>query len=92
MKPPALPGVVSLCAVGSVGSWCDLGYGLDGAIGQPGQHVDEVFADGDIEPAAALDNREDSGDLRTGLLTTEVQPVHAAKSDSTDILPISVMN
>jgi len=66
--------------VGGVGSWCELSHGLDGAIGQTRKDVFQVPADGDVEPAAALDHREDGGDLWTGFLAAQVQPVLPAKS------------
>ena len=64
-----------VCVLGSVGGRSKLGEGFDGAVGKAGEEFGEVAADGDIEPAAAFDDREDSGDLGAGLLTTEVQPV-----------------
>ena len=51
---------------------------VDGAIGEPGQRVGQVFADGDAEFAAALHNAEDSGDLWAGLFASQVQPVFSS--------------
>jgi hypothetical protein len=69
------------CAVDGVGSWCELGHDVDGAIGQSRQDFGQILADRDIEPPATLHDREDGGDLRPGLLATEVQPVLPTKSN-----------
>jgi len=44
------------------------GEGLDGTVGQTGEGVSQVAADGDIESAAAFDHREDGRYLRPSLL------------------------
>jgi hypothetical protein len=71
------------CAVGGVGIWCELDYGLDGAIGQSGQDGGRIIQDRDIEQATALDDREDGRDLRTSFFASKVQPVAGIKSDGT---------
>ena len=49
--------------------------GLDGAVGEAGKDIVKVFADWQAEPAAALDYREDGGDLGPCLLAAQMQPV-----------------
>jgi hypothetical protein len=44
------------------------GQGLDGAVGRSRQQVTKIAADGDIEPSAAFDDREDDGDFWSGFL------------------------
>ena len=61
--------------------WGELGEALDGSAGKPGQDIGEIFADGQAESAAAFDDGEDCGHLRSGLLTAEVDPVAAADGD-----------
>ena len=77
---------------GGVGGGCEFGEALDGAVGEAGEHVGQVFADGYAEPAAALDDGEDGGDFWAGLLASQVQPVLPSDGDSPDILPMSVKN
>ena len=62
------------CVYGGVGDGSDLGELLDGAIGQSGQHMGQVFSNGYTEFAAALDDQEDDGDLWPGLFAAHVQP------------------
>ena len=77
---------------GGVGGGCEFGEALDGAVGEAGEHVGEVFSDGDAEAATALDHGEDGGDFWTCLFTAQVQPVLPSDGDSPDILPMSVKN
>ena len=77
---------------GGVGGGCEFGEAQDGAVGEPGEHVSQVFADGHAKAAAALDDGEDGGDFWAGLFTAQVQPVLPPDRDSTNILPISMMN
>jgi hypothetical protein len=51
---------------GGVGCRGQVDQGLDGAIGHAGEHVGQILADGDREPAAALDDGEDGGDFGAG--------------------------
>lgn len=48
---------------------------MDGAVGQTGQDVGQILADGDIQFAAALDDAENGGDLWSRFFTSQVQPV-----------------
>ena len=45
-----------LAEFGSVGGRGQVGQGPDGAIGHAGENVGQILADGDREPAAALDH------------------------------------
>lgn len=64
-----------LTEFGGVGGRSEFGQGPDGAVGHTGEHVGQILADGDREPAAALDHGEDGGDFGTSLLASPVQPV-----------------
>jgi len=46
---------------------------VDGAVGEAWQHVGQIFANGHVQFAAALDDREDGGDLRAGFLASQMQ-------------------
>ncbi len=54
--------------VSGVGSWGERSKALDGAVGQSGQDISQVLADWNAKTTAALDHREDGGDLRAGFL------------------------
>jgi hypothetical protein len=58
-------------------SWSELGHALDRAVEQTGQHLEQVLSDGDAESTAALDNREDGGDLWASLLAADMDPIAA---------------
>lgn len=63
---PMLDGVVEsgirfLCHFGGAGGRDEFGQGVYGAVGQAGQHVGQVSADGHTEFAADLHDREDGG-------------------------------
>ena len=58
-----------------VGCWRAANQILDGAIGESGQRVGQVLADGDAQFAAALNDAEDGGDLGASLFASQVQPV-----------------
>ncbi len=45
-----------------------------------------------MQSPTGLDHRKDGGDLGSGVLVAEVDPVSAAYGDSPDILPMSVSN
>ena len=53
----------------------EFGKFLDREIVESWQHCGEVFAHRDIHSAAALDDREDGGYLRSGLGAANVDPV-----------------
>ena len=72
-----------LAEFGGVGGRGEVDQGLDGAIGHAGEHVGQILADGDREPAAALDDREDGGDFGASLLAPQVQPILASDGDRT---------
>jgi hypothetical protein len=65
---------------------------LDEAVGESGQDRGQVLADRQTESAAAFDDGEDRRDLGSSFLASKVHPVLPTDGDSTDILPISVMN
>ena len=67
-----------LCDCGGVGSWGELGQGLDGAISKAGQSVGQILANGDTEFSAALDDAEEGGDLWARLFASQVQPVFSS--------------
>jgi len=81
-----------LCLACGVGGWGELVEALDGAVGESGQNRGQVFANRQPDSAAALDDGEDRSHLGTSFLAAKVDPVTATDGDSTDILPISVMN
>jgi len=72
-----------LCHVGGVGRRREAGELLDGAIGQAGQHVGQVLANGYAQLAAALDEAEDRGDLRHRFFTSQVQTIPTADGNGT---------
>ena len=80
------------CRFGGVGHRGEFVQGLDGAIGQAGQHVGQIFTNGHVQLAATLDDAEDGGDLRSRFLAAQMQPVAPSNRDSPDILPMSVRN
>jgi hypothetical protein len=53
----------------------ELGQALDRAVEQTGQHLEQVLSDGDAESTAALDDREDGGDLWASLLAADMDPI-----------------
>jgi hypothetical protein len=61
---------------------------LDGAVGQAGQHIKQVFADGYAESAAALHDAKDGGYLGSRFLASEVQPVTPSDRDWAFIMPL----
>jgi len=52
---------------------------LDGHVCQSGQDLMKVFADRDLEPAAAFNHGEDRGHTRSGLLAADVYPVFSTQ-------------
>ena len=64
-----------LSEAGGVGGGGEFDERLDGAVSESGEDVGQVAAYGDIEPAAAFDNREDGSDLRSSFFASQVQPV-----------------
>ena len=56
----------------------EIGEALDGSVGESWKYGGEVVADGEPEPAAAFDDREDRSDLRSGLSAAYVDPVFSA--------------
>ena len=64
-----------LCLGGGVGCGGKVGQPVDGAIGEAGQHVCQVLANGNAQFAAALYDAEDGGDLGSGLFAAQVQPI-----------------
>ncbi len=72
--------------------WRNVGDFLNVPVGESGQDVVQVIADGDPEPAAAFNHGEDRGHTRSGLLAADVDPVFSTQSNSPDILPMSVKN
>jgi len=64
-----------LCHLDGVGGRGQLVQRLDGAVGQARQHVEQVFADGYAESAAALHDAKDGGYLGSSVLASEMQPV-----------------
>ena len=79
---------MSCCPCGG----CEISDLVNGPVGKSGQDLVQVVADRDPEPAAAFNHGEDRGHTRPGLLAADVDPVFSTQGDSTDILPISVMN
>ena len=51
---------------------------LKGSVGEAWQDVGEVIAYGDVEAATALDDGDDCGYSRPGLLTSDMDPVASA--------------
>jgi hypothetical protein len=80
------------CHLAGIGSWGEFGQGLDGAVGEAGQHIKQILANRNIQFAATLDDAEDSGNLWSRLFAAYMQPILPANSDSPDILPMSVRN
>ena len=54
--------------------------GLDGAVSQAGQDVSQVVADGDFEPAATFDHRQNCRHASSRLLASYMDPIFPAKS------------
>jgi hypothetical protein len=61
-----------VCHFGGVGSGGKASQLVDGAIGQAGQHVDQVLANGDAQFAATLYDAEDGDGLVSGLFASQV--------------------
>jgi len=81
-----------LCHSCGVGHRGEFGQRLDGAVGQTGQHIGQVLADGYAKLAAALHDGENGRYLGTRFLAADLQPVAPSDRDSPDILPMSVRN
>jgi len=64
----------------------------DREIGKSGENSGKVIAHLNLQPTAAFHDRENRRNLGSRLWAADVQPILSTKSDSTDILPISVMN
>src|SRR5579863_4709685 len=54
---------------------------LKGRISKVWQDVGEVIACRDVKSATAFDHRDDGGDSRAGLLTSDMDPVTSADGD-----------
>jgi hypothetical protein len=70
-----------LCMFGGVGGGRKFSETLDGSVGETGEHMSQVFADGHAETSAALDDGEDGGDFWAGLFAADMQPVLAPDRD-----------
>ena len=55
----------------------ELGEAVDGRIGEAGKYSSQVIAYGDVDAAASFNDGEDGGDLGSGLLAANVDPVFA---------------
>jgi hypothetical protein len=71
------PGDRPLCRFGCVGRRGEFGQGLDGALGQAGQHLGQIFANEHVQFVADLDDAEDGGDLRSRFLAAKLRPIAA---------------
>src|SRR2546430_12161729 len=65
-------GVWRLVVLRRPGGRGELVKAMDRCVGETGEDSRQVFAHGDVHPAAGFDDREDCGDFGSGLLTADV--------------------
>ena len=67
-----------LCHLGGVGCGREAGTILDRTIGETGQRVSRVLANGHAQLVAAFDDAEDGGDPGSSFLAAQMQPIAPA--------------